>query len=149
MCDALPLADILPPWLTPQRLAIAVGVLFALVVVQRVRRALRRRRAPRVHPKLAKYGGRSEEQINADLEASRKIIATSSTGVVAGYKIVQQIEAVFVDGSRSPDDAILALKATAGRRGGNAIINLSQQRTAAGRCTAQGDAVVLRPQAGA
>lgn len=137
----------LPPWLTIDRLLIAVVILAALVIVQRIRRTARRRRPARLHPKLQKYGGTTPEQQHADLEASRRIIATSSTGAVAGYRIVQQIEAVFVDGSRAPDDAIAALKAAAGRRGANAIINLSQQRTAAGRCTAQGDAVIIRPTA--
>lgn len=134
-----------PEWLSTTRLVYVVVGLLAVVVMQRLLRALRRRRPPKLHPKLAKYGGPDEAQINADLEASRKIIATSSTSDVAGYRIVQQIEAVFIDGARAPDAAITALKAQAGRRGGNAIINLSQRRTAAGRCTAQGDAVVIRP----
>ena len=36
-------------------------------------------------------------------------------------------------------------KAAAARKGANAIINLSQQRSGAGRSTSQGDAVLIRP----
>lgn len=133
-----------PDWLTTERIVIGVAVLAVLVFIGRVRRALRRRRPARLNPKLAKYGEPDPAVIQADLEASRKIIATSSTEAVAGYRIVQQIEAVFVDGCRTPDDAVAALKAAAGRRGANALINLRQKRTAGGRCTAQGDAVVVR-----
>ncbi len=136
---------VMPEWATRERLVYFVIGLGLLFIIQRVRRARRRRRPVRLHPKLAKYGAGDETQSRADLEASRRIIATSSTEAVAGYRIVQQIEAVFVDGARSPDYAVAALKAEAGRRGGNAVINLSQRRTAAGRCTAQGDAVVIRP----
>lgn len=140
MCGAFAFPD----WLTTDRLIIAVVVLTVLVVIRRVRRALRRRRPVQLHPKLAKYGQPDPAEVRAELEASRKIIATSSTEAVAGYRIVQQIEAVFIDGCRTPEDAVAALKAAAGRRGANAVINLRQKRTAAGRCTAQGDAVVVR-----
>jgi uncharacterized protein YbjQ (UPF0145 family) len=44
---------------------------------------------------------------------------------------------------------VTALKAQASRRGANALINLSQERTAAGRCSAQGDAVVVKPETAA
>jgi len=67
---------------------------------------------------------------------------------VAGFEVVRQIEATFVEGYRTPGEATLALKAAAARHGANAIIHLAQQRTAAGRCTAQGDAVLVRPVAG-
>ena len=133
-----------PDWLTTDRILIGVAALAVLGVIGRVRRSMRRRRPVRLNPKLAKYGEPNQAAVQADMEASRKIIATSSTEAVAGYRIVQQIEAVFIDGCRTPDDAIAALKASAGRRGANALINLRQQRTAAGRCTAQGDAVVVK-----
>jgi uncharacterized protein YbjQ (UPF0145 family) len=61
--------------------------------------------------------------------------------------LVRQIEAVFVEGFKSPGEAVTALKAAAAKLGANAIVNLAQQRTAAGRCTAQGDAVCVRPKA--
>lgn len=130
----------------PVLLAGVAGGLILIALIQRVR-ARRRRRAepPRLHPKLQAYAGRSEAEIEADRQQAAKIIATSSTGTVAGYEILRQIEAVYVDGYRTPQDATEALKAVAGRRGANALVNLSQQRTAAGRCTAQGDAVRIRP----
>ena len=70
----------------------------------------------------------------------RAIIATGSTGSLAGYEIVQQIEAVFVEGHRSPQEAMQALRVAAGRLGANAIINLTHERTAAGRLSSSGSA---------
>lgn len=118
----------------------------AMVLRRMVRRVRRRFRPPHLHPKLQMYGGLSPAERDAEYQAAQNIIATSSTGALAGYQIVQQIEAVFVEGRRSPQDALLGLKAAAGRLGANAIINLSHQRTTAGRCTAQGDAVQVRPR---
>lgn len=138
-------------WLENNRflLGAAVVVLLALIVLQRMfgglRRLLRRGRSAKLHPKLQRYAGRSEADIEVERQAAEKIIATSSTGVIAGYETVRQIEAVFVEGLRTQDEAVTALKAVAGNRGANAIVNLSQQHTAAGRCTAQGDAVLVRP----
>lgn len=138
-------------WLQENRLLLgaAVAVLIGLIVLSRVfggfRRILRRRRPAKLHPKLQPYAGRTEADVESDRQAAAGIIATSSTGAVAGYETVRQIEAVFVEGHRTQDECITALKATAARRGANAITNVSQQRTAAGRCTAQGDAVQIRP----
>ncbi len=75
---------------------------------------------------------------------AEKIISTSSTERVAGYDIVQQVEAVFVEGFRTPEEAIEGLKASASLKGANAVINLRYDRTAAGRCSASGDAVVVK-----
>ena len=123
-----------------------VAVLLVLAFLQRLARRVRRARKPAaLHPKLQAYAGRAAVDVEADREAAAKIVATSSTGSVAGYEIVQQIEAVFVEGYRTPQEATTALKATAGRKGANAIINLSQQRSGAGRSTSQGDAVLIRP----
>jgi len=135
-------------WLVDQReyVGYAVGVLVVLALLQRAVRKLRRRRSPAaLHPRLQAYAGRTEADLQADRLEAAKIVATSSTAAVAGYQIVQQIEAVYVEGYRTPADAGTGIKAAAGRRGANAIINLSQQRTAGGRCTAQGDAVVIKP----
>ena len=123
-------------------LAVLLGLAFLRRLVRRVRRA---RKPAALHPKLQAYAGRAAVDVEADREAAAKIVATSSTGTVAGYEIVQQIEAVFVEGYRTPQEATTALKATAGRKGANAIINLSQQRSGAGRSTSQGDAVLIRP----
>ncbi len=138
-------------WLVENRLFLVVitAVLLLLIVVRRAYDRVRRRRPVNLHPRLQAYAGRSEAEIEAERREAEKIIATSSTGAVAGYEIVQQIEAVFQDGHRTPQEAVWALKAAAGRMGANAVINLSQQRTAAGRCTAQGDAVRVRPRAAA
>ena len=123
-----------------------VAVLLALALLQRLARRARRARKPApLHPKLQAYAGRAAADVEADREAAAKIVATSSTGSVAGYEIVQQIEAVFVEGYRTPQEATVALKAAAGTKGANAIINLSQQRSGAGRSTSQGDAVIIRP----
>ncbi|MFH1417944.1 MAG: hypothetical protein ABII12_06635 [Planctomycetota bacterium] len=138
-------------WLQDNRtLLICVVVVIAVLEIflrlyRGTLRLVRRRRAPQLNPKLQKYAGRSDAEIEADRLAAEKIISTSSTATVAGYEIVRQIEAVFVEGLRSPGEATSALKASAGKLGANAVINLSQERTAAGRCTAQGDAVVVRP----
>ncbi len=137
------------PWLEANRWTIAgVATAFLLIVIVlgRMGAALRRRRrAAPLHPKLARYGGLSEAEISRQREDVLKIIATSSSDRIAGYEIVRQIETVFVEGYRTSEEALLALKAAAGRLGANAVMNLSQQRTAAGRCSAQGDSVLVRP----
>lgn len=138
-------------WLVDNRFLL-VGVVVTLgllALLQRIIGGLRRRSRPtKLHPKLQAYAGRSADDIEAERIEAEKIIATSSTNEVAGYEIRQQIEAVFVDGLRTPREAVTALKAEAGRKGANAVINLTQSRTSAGRCTAQGDAVLIRPIAG-
>lgn len=142
-------------WLENNRslLLIIVAALVALLVLQRLTRfigrlfrAVRRRGKPAtLHPKLQSYGGHSDEELESDRVTAAGIIATSLTATVAGYEIVRQVEAVFVEGYRTPNDATNALKAAAVRRGANAIINLLQQRTSAGKCAAQGDAVCIEP----
>jgi hypothetical protein len=137
-------------WLLDYRrpLIIVIVILLGLVVLQRVywrvRRSVRSRRPAELNPKLQKYAGRNAADEEADRLAAEKIVATSSTARVAGYDVLRQIEAVFVEGCRSPDEAVMALKTAAGRLGANAIINFSRQRTTAGQCAAQGDAVVVR-----
>ncbi len=138
-------------WLQDNRYLIgaAIVVLVGLLLLRRVLGGLyrvwrRRRRPASLHPKLQAYAGRSEAEVKADRRAAEKIAATSSTGVVTGYHLVRQIEALFVEGHRTQEEAIAALKAAAGRCGANAVVNISQQRTTAGRCTAQGDAVLIR-----
>lgn len=128
----------------------AIGVallLFVLFLLRFFRRLFRKKGgAAQLHPKLQKYAGYSEAEIEAERLEAEKIIATSSTTSVAGYLLVRQIEAVFVEGHRSQKEALHAIKAAASRCGGNAIINLSQDRTPAGKCSAQGDAVLLKPK---
>ena len=77
---------------------------------------------------------------------AERVIATSSTGSIAGFVLVRQIEAVFAEGQRSPAEAVEVLKALAAQKGGNALINLASQRLASGKCVASGDAVIVRPE---
>ncbi len=123
-----------------------LGILLVLLAMQRMLRGVRRRRKPaELHPRLQAYAGTTEADLEAEKADAAGIVATSSTGIVTGYEIKRQIEAVFVEGYRTPNDAIRALKAQAARRGANAIIHLSQSRSGAGKCVAQGDAVVIKP----
>ncbi|MCP4594643.1 MAG: hypothetical protein GY842_28255 [bacterium] len=123
-----------------------VAGLAVLVVLQRVARRIRRWRRPaRLHPNLRQYAGLTQADAEAERQAAMNIISTSSTRSLAGYEIVQQIEAVFVEGRRSPEEALRGLKAVAGTLGANAVINLTHERTTAGRATARGDAVIVRP----
>lgn len=130
----------------------ALAGLFALLIAtwlyRKVRRAVRRRRPPTIHPKLQKYGhayGEPDEKLlkKRRVEAER-IIATSSTATIAGYDIVQQVEAVFIDGFRRPEEALEGLKAVAALKGANALTNVQQQRDNRGQCGASGDAVIIR-----
>jgi hypothetical protein len=119
--------------------------ILAIWILWRFWRALRRyqrsKKPPKLHPNLEKYGVDQRELAAQRRELARKIVATSSTDRLVGYEMTEQIDAVFVEGFRSPADAIDALKAEAAQRGANAVINVKQERTAAGRCTASGDAV--------
>lgn len=129
------------PWVL-----IALAVLLLLRALWRgVGRALRRRRPPTIHPKLQKYNVDHAELDRERREQALLIAATSTGNRLAGYRIVRQVEAVFVEGYRTPEDAMIALKAAAAGYGANAILNVRTERTAAGRCTASGDAVVVAP----
>jgi hypothetical protein len=122
---------------------VAAGGLFLLWMVGRIRRRLRLRRPARLNPKLQQYGD-TQDVVRARRQEATKIVATSSTGQIVGYDIVEQVEAVFVDGFRRPEEALEGLKAAAAMKGGNALTNVHSERTAAGRCSARGDAVVVR-----
>lgn len=142
-------------WLINNRplLILIVAALLALVILQRffgllgwiARKARRMGKPAELHPKLQAYGGYPDKDLDQDKRWAAHIVATSSTGAVAGYEVVRQIEAVYVEGYRTPADAVTALKAAAARQGGNAIIHLLQGRNNAGRISAQGDAVVIEP----
>lgn len=127
-------------------LFLLVCILVALLIVSKVlggiRRFLRRRRPPTIHPNLQKYNIDHAQLSRERQEKARTIVATSTGNRLAGFRIVRQVEAVFVEGYRTPEDAIIALKAAAADRGANAILNVQTQRTAAGRCSASGDAIV-------
>ncbi len=126
-----------------------IGVGLALMVLRRVwwviSRAIRRRRPVNIHPSLAKYNVDRVELQKRQRELAIQVIATSTSNRLAGYRLLRQVEAVFVEGFASPEDSLIALKATAADRGANAILNVKTEHTAAGRCTASGDAVVVTP----
>ncbi len=118
--------------------------LLALIwVVLKVKAA---RRKPRIHPRLQKYAGPDAEFAQKRRAEAGNILATSSTEKIAGYDIKEQVEAVYVDGFRRPEEAVEGLKAVAAMKGANAVINLKHERTAAGKCSANGDAVVVLKQ---
>jgi hypothetical protein len=120
-----------------------IAMVIARRVWQTVASALRRRRPPTIHPSLQKYNVDHAEVDRQHREMARRILATSTGARLAGYRVARQVEAVFVEGYRTPDEAITALKATAAERGANAVLNVQTDRTTAGRCSASGDAVVV------
>ena len=126
-------------------LVVAVALLIVIRIVRMMGRAARRLRPTTIHPNLQKYAEPTETERAERAQHAAKIITTSSRAEIAGYTVVQQIEAVFVDGYRETSAAIEGLKAVAGLKGANALINLTQQRTAGGRCQASADAVIVRP----
>ncbi len=130
------------------RVRLLLGLLVLAVLIwfwRRVDRALRRKRPPILHPKLQPYaGGAPDEKLTAQRRAeAARILATSSTPQITGYEIVEQIEAVFVDGFRRPEEALEGLKAAAAMKGANAVANVRQERHVSGKCGASGDAVVI------
>ena len=132
----------------PVILAVVLGaaVVIVLSLIGRVWRRSRdaaynaRRRA-----ELAKQRGFVRMKQQEIERLASEIVATSSTGAIAGYTIIRQIEAVFTDGHPSPSKAVEVLKATAAEKGANAVINLQSARPPSGKCVAHGDAVVVRP----
>lgn len=124
---------------------IAVGI--TLIVLRRIIasiwRQIRLSRPARIHPSLAKYNVDRVELQKRQRELAAGVVATSTSNRLVGYRLVRQVEAVFVEGFASPEDALIALKATAVERGANAILNVNTEHTAAGRCTASGDAVLV------
>jgi hypothetical protein len=75
---------------------------------------------------------------------AEQIMATSSTGRIAGYGLVRQVEAVFSEGQKSAEAAVELVKAHAARKGANAVINLRTQQIPSGKWVAGGDAVVVK-----
>ena len=133
-------------------LALAVVTLLILrSVYRRLRRMIRRRRPVRLHPKLQKYGAEhtqpTEELIAQRRTEAEQIVATSSTEAIAGYEITEQVEAVYVDGFIRPEEALEGLKAVAAMKGANAVTNVRRERGSDRRCSASGDAVIVRKTA--
>jgi hypothetical protein len=121
-----------------------IAVWVVIRVAGRIRRRRRSKRPAQLHPRLQKYGIDYEEAARERRALAAGVVATSSSDRLVGYEIVQQVEAVFVEGFRTPGEAIEALKAAAVERGANALINVGQERTAAGKCRASGDAVRVK-----
>ncbi len=137
-------------WLIPQD-ALArtvVAVALAVIVVALLGRAWQRRReqrlAARRSAELRRTYGVLQMQQQEIAKLATRILATSSTGTIAGFEVVRQIEAVFADGQRSPAAAVELLKALAAQRGANALIHLKGQRLPDGKCVASGDAVIVQ-----
>lgn len=128
---------------------IGLAVLIALLVLQKIRyhvdRWLHRRREPLIHPRLQRYNVDHAELLAQQREQAKGIVATSTGNRLAGYRIIRQIEAVYQDGHRTPEEAITALKAAAVEHGANALLNVKTERTAAGKCAASADAVQVAP----
>jgi len=99
-------------------------------------------RPARLNPKLAKYAGDDDPTVQARRQMASRIRATSSTDQIPGYRIIQAIDAMYVDGFRTPADALEGLKAAAAEKGANAVINVHLERSTTGRCAARGDAVL-------
>lgn len=121
----------------------ATVLLVTCWVLFRIRRWLRRRRPPTIHPKLQKY-----QPTDTDFAANRraesaKIVATSSGSELAGYRVVRQVEAVFVDVFRRPEEAVEGLKAVAAMKGANALLHVRHEPIGSGRYAASGDSVVV------
>jgi uncharacterized protein YbjQ (UPF0145 family) len=130
------------PWILWGALLL-LALIILRAVVNRIGAALRRHRAPTIHPNLQKYNVDHAQLDKQRREDAAKIVATSTGGRLVGYRIVRQVEAVFVEGYRTPEEATIALKAAAAQRGANGIVNVSTDRTMAGKCSASGDAVVI------
>ncbi|MBP9027535.1 MAG: hypothetical protein KBH81_15480 [Phycisphaerae bacterium] len=131
------------------KIVAAAGALLVLTIVvwfwQRRREAAL---AARCRKELQRTHDQLQQQQREISELAAQVIATGSTAVIAGFQVVRQIETLFTEGQRSPAEAVEALKALAARQGANAIINLNSQRLPNGKCTASGDAVIVRPLAG-
>jgi uncharacterized protein YbjQ (UPF0145 family) len=138
-----------------ETIVILVIALLALLVLIRLLRAirgwLRGHRSAKLNAKLQAYGGPEERMVAERRREAAKMLATSSTGQIQGYEVLEQIEAVYVDGFRRPEEAMEGLKATAAMKGANALINVRHEHSSTGRHAAAGDAVIVRrlaPEAG-
>jgi len=141
-------------WASENWVLLALALVTLLIlgnVYRRLRLMIRRRRPVRLHSKLQKYGAEhaqpTEELIAQRRIEAEQIIATSSTEAIAGYEIMEQVEAVYVDGFIRPEEALEGLKAVAAMKGANAVTNVRRERGSDRRCSASGDAVIVRKTA--
>ena len=120
-----------------------VGLIVLRMVIGRVSRALRRRVRRSSIRDWRSTASITWSWTRNGARRPRRSRRPRPSARLAGFKIVRQVEAVFVEGYRSPEEALIALKAEAAERGANGILNVNTDRTAAGRCSASGDAVVV------
>lgn len=122
-----------------------------LILVAIIGRVLRSRRDARIlaqrRDDVRKQRGYLYMQQQEVERLAASIIATSQTQSIPGYLVLRQVEALFTDGHVAPPHAVQALKAIAAEKNANAIINLRTERLPNGKCTASGDAVVVRSSA--
>lgn len=129
-------------------LAVVAGGLILLWLSRRLGKFIRSSRPVRFSEKLQPYAegvAPLDESVVAQRRSEAlKIVATSSKDNIVGYEIVEQVEAVYVDGFRRPEDALEGLKAAAAMKGANAVINLRHERSASVKFAASGDAVMVK-----
>ena len=141
----------MPDWLKledplARNLVLAAAAFLLLVLAARfIQRRRESAAQARRRAELRKTYGRVQLQKQEISRLAQQIIATSSTGSIAGFVIMRQIEAVFTDGHKTPADAVDSLKALAARQGANALINLASQRLPSGKCVANADAIIISP----
>lgn len=128
-----------------QRIVLVGGAIIVFFLVSSLLRKIKggfaaRQRQAELKRTLTEVAAKQEEAARL----AGRIIATSSTGQIVGFEIVQQIEAVFTDGHPAPAKAAESLKVEAAARGANAIINMNDMRLPNGKCSARGDAVIVR-----
>jgi uncharacterized protein YbjQ (UPF0145 family) len=126
-------------------LKVGLYVLAAAIVLwvfQRVAMYVRSLRPARLNPNLARYAGADDPSVQLRRQMASRIRSTSSTDQIPGYKIIQAIDALYVEGFRTPAEALEGLKALAAEKGASAVINVRHERSSMGRCAASGDAVV-------
>lgn len=131
-----------------QLVVMAAGALIVLALLGTLLRGWRERRADAARrAQVRRTQAAVQEQLEEQERLALRIVATSSTRTIAGFAVIRQIEAVFTDNHQTPAKAVEALKAAAARKGANAIVNLSGKREPNGKCSASGDAVVVKPLA--
>jgi hypothetical protein len=122
----------------------AVAILFLLLAMKIIARRRQAAAAARYRADLhqAFEGVRLQQEEVKRL--ADQIAATSSTGRIAGFAIVRQVETVFSEPKASSVSAVDLVKALAVQKGANALINLETRQLPGGKWVASGDAVVVK-----
>ncbi len=140
----------MPEWLNIQdplvRTIVAASACLILLVI--VLWIVGRRRTRQAEAERRQELRRGYESLRLRQEEIKRLAAriesTSSTGQIAGFVIIRQVETVFSEAKASSVTAVELVKALAGRKGANAIINLKTQQMPTGKWVASGDAVVVQ-----